>query len=356
MFYTHERNYGCRLNDELTYRGLRVLVMENELIRVSILLDQGTDIYEFLHKPSDTDFMWRNPNGVRKPGAFAPSSYPAGGSFGDYYEGGWQELVPQGGGKCEYKGAQLGQHGEVFGLPWKHTVLEDSPECIAVKTWVRTMRTPFLLEKTFTLRSGKGVLEIEESLTNEGLVEMDLMWGHHPAFGPPFLDESCRVYAPDNTVYCDANGEDKARFEPGQQFPWPTGPGVDGRLVDVSLITRPEARVSDMLFLTDMTAGWYGVTNHNRGVGFGMAFDTQVFRHLWYWLALGGTMTAPSWGRHYVMALEPFSSFPGVLTEVIKRGQQMVMQPGEVKRTWLRAVAYEGGAVTGIDAHGEVSF
>ena len=74
MFYTHERNFGCRLNDELTYRGLRVLVLENELVRVSVLLDQGTDIYEFLHKPSDTDFMWRSPNGVRKPGAVMVTS------------------------------------------------------------------------------------------------------------------------------------------------------------------------------------------------------------------------------------------------------------------------------------------
>ena len=355
MYYTHERNYGCRLNDELTYRGLRVLVMENELIRVSILLDQGTDIYEFLHKPTDTDFMWRSPAGVRNPAAAAPSSYLTGGSFSEYYEGGWQELVPQGGGRCDYKGAELGQHGEVFGLPWKHTVLEDSPDCISVKTWVRCIRTPFLLEKTFTMRSGKGVLEMEETLTNEGRVAMDLMWGHHPAFGPPFLDASCRVYAPPSTVYCDANRGDQARFEPGLEFPWPVGPGVKGEPVDASLITPPEDGVSDMLFLTNLTAGWYGVTNHSKSVGFGMSFDTSVFKHLWYWLSLGGTRDAPSWGRHYVMALEPFSSYPGTLSEVIKWGNQMVMQPGEAKQTWLKAVAYEGGAISGIDESGTVS-
>jgi len=354
MFYTHERNYGCRLNDDLVYRGLRILVLENELIRVSILLDQGTDIFEFLHKPSDTDFMWRTPDGVRKFGSFSPSSYAAGGSFLDVYEGGWQELCPQGGGKCEYGGMELGMHGEVHGLPWKHQVIEDSPEVISVKTWVRTIRTPFLLEKTLTLRSGAPVLEIEETLTNEGRVPMDLMWGHHPAFGPPFLDDSCRVYAPANTVYCDSNRGDDARFEAGSEFEWPIGPGTAGSPVDVSIITPPEQGVSDMLFLTNLSEGWYGVTNHNRGVGFGMAFDTGVFKHLWYWLSLGGTMGGPSWGRHYVMAMEPFSSYPGTLTEVIKRGNQMVMQPGEAKSTWLRAVAYEGGAVTGIGKDGVV--
>lgn len=355
MYYSHERNYGCRVNDELTYRGLRVMTLENELIRVSILLDQGTDIYEFLHKPTDTDFMWHSPEGVRRPGAFAATSYLPSGSFMDYYEGGWQELLPHGGGKCVYRGAELGQHGEVFGLPFRHAILEDDPECVSVRTWVRTVRTPFLLEKTFTIRTGRPVLEIEETLTNEGRVAMDLMWGHHPAFGPPFLDGTCRVYCGPNTVYCDTNGDDPARFAAGQQFPWPTGPGLAGELVDVSLITPPEAAVSDMLFLTELVEGWYAVTSHSRGVGFGMSFDTNVFRHLWYWLSLGGTMEAPSWGRNYVMALEPFSSFPGTLTEVMKWGNQLVMQPGEVKQTWLRAVAYEGGAVGGIDYEGAVT-
>jgi galactose mutarotase-like enzyme len=356
MFYTHERNFGCRLNDELTYRGLRVLVLENELLRVSLLLDQGTDIFEFLHKPSDTDFMWRSPLGVRQPGAFAPSSYLPGGAFMEYYEGGWQELFPQGGGLCQYQGSELGQHGEVWGLPWKHTVLEDTPEVISVKTWVRTVRTPFLLEKTLTMRRGAAVLEIEETATNEGRVPMDLMWGHHPAFGPPFLDESCRVYAAAARVYADENRGDRSRWEPGTYFPWPVGPGVKGEPVDASLITPPEQGVSDMLFLTDLREGWYGITNHRREVGFGMSWDLATFPHIWYWLSLGGTQGWPSFGREYVAALEPFSSYPGTLTEVIKWGNQMVMQPGEVRSTWLRAVAYEGGEVRGIDREGKVAW
>jgi hypothetical protein len=110
-----------------------------------------------------------------------------------------------------------------------------------------------------------------------------------------------------------------------------------------------------MLFLTNLAAGWYGLTNHRRGVGFGMAFDTKVFKHLWYWLSLGGTMGAPSWGRHYVCAVEPFSSYPGTLTEVMKWGHHLTMQPGEVLSTWLTAVAYAGGEVKSIDRAGQVS-
>jgi galactose mutarotase-like enzyme len=188
MHYTHERNWGCRISDEFTYRDMRLLVMENEIVRVTILLDKGTDIYEFLHKPSDTDFMWRTPKGVRPPMKSLDMIAPSVGPFSDFYEGGWQECMPNGGNPCEYKGAELGQHGEVWGVPWRCQITEDDPEIVQAKTWVRTNRTPFLLEKTFTLRAGSGALEIDEALTNEGAEPMDLMWGHHPALGEEFLE------------------------------------------------------------------------------------------------------------------------------------------------------------------------
>lgn len=53
---THERNYGCRIREYL-YRDLKTLTLENELLRVSILADKGTDIFEFLYKPIDLDVL-----------------------------------------------------------------------------------------------------------------------------------------------------------------------------------------------------------------------------------------------------------------------------------------------------------
>ena len=64
MHYQSERNHGCRISDAWTYRGLKTVVMENELIRVVILADKGANIYWFVHKASDTDFLWRSPWGV----------------------------------------------------------------------------------------------------------------------------------------------------------------------------------------------------------------------------------------------------------------------------------------------------
>lgn len=354
--YTHERNWGARISDEFTYRGMRLLVMENELVRVTILLDKGTDIYEFLHKPSDTDFMWRTPRGVRNPEKALDMVASAVGPFSDFYEGGWQECLPNGGRVCTYKGVEMGMHGEVWGVPWRCQISADSPEVVSAKTWVRTNRTPFRLEKTFTLRAGSGVLEIDETLTNEGHEPMDLMWGHHPALGQRFIESDCRIDCAARTVVVDADVGDGSRFAPGERFAWPVGLGRDGREIDVSVVVGPEARIDDMLYLTDLEEGWWAVTSRQRRVGFGISFDLATFRHIWLWMPLGGSWGGPSFGRHYTLALEPFSSIPAILSNAIAAGTQLVMEPGEQRSTWLRAVAYEGiERVAGIDETGAVT-
>jgi hypothetical protein len=354
MWYTHERNFGCRLNDELTFRGLRILVIENELLKVTVLLDKGADIYEFIYKPLDVDFMWRSPAGVRPPMVTQDTRPATVGPFSDYYEGGWQECVPNGGRVCVYKGAEMGMHGEVWGIPWHHEILENSPERVSVKLWCRTPRSPYLLTRTLSMCSGRGVLEIDESLTNESALTMDLMWGHHPAFGPPFLDDSCVLDCAAQRVVVYGSGP-ASHFDSNIEFPWPVGPGKDGKPWDISRVTPPEDRVSEMTFLTDLQAGWYAVTNRRRKVGFAMSFDTSIFRHLWCWQNLGGEMEWPFWGRCYVMAVEPFSSIPAILTNAIAAGTQLTVGPGETLTAWLRAGAYAGlEGVSGVTPEGQV--
>ena len=72
---SRDRNYGCRVNDEYTYRGMRVLVMEKDILRISLLLDKGTTIYELLYKPLDLDFMFLNNQGIRNPARLPTSAH-----------------------------------------------------------------------------------------------------------------------------------------------------------------------------------------------------------------------------------------------------------------------------------------
>ncbi len=51
----------CRITDRWTLGGLQTIVIENELLRLSVLVDLGARIHEFVYKPFDRDFFWHNP-------------------------------------------------------------------------------------------------------------------------------------------------------------------------------------------------------------------------------------------------------------------------------------------------------
>ena len=58
------RHFGAR-HPRPHDRGLPGVALENEVVRVEVLVDKGSDIISFLHKPSDTDFMWHREAGLR---------------------------------------------------------------------------------------------------------------------------------------------------------------------------------------------------------------------------------------------------------------------------------------------------
>ena len=353
------RNHGCRISDAWTFQGMRTLILENELLRVTVLVDKGSDIVEFRYKPFDLDFLFLSPAGIRNPNRGIVSA-PSGGPFLDYFSGGWNEVLPNGGPLVSYKGAELGQHGEISLIPWEYAILADSPERVAVRLWVRPIRTPFFLEKTLSMEPGKAVLTIEERLVNEGGEPMHLMWGHHIAFGRPFLDEDTVIDAPARRflVHEAMPGYEPRRFRPGIAVDWPFAPAPDGSTADASHIPGfGETQAQEMAYLAELTDGWYAITNPTRQVGFGLRFDPVLYRYLWYWQQLGNVAQGyPWWGRTHTAALEPWTSYPtGGLNEAIANGTALLLAPGQEITTSLRAVAFAGRTrVTGISAEGDV--
>jgi hypothetical protein len=346
MGFSFWRSDGCRVSDQWTYLGLRVLILENDLLRVVVLLDKGSDIVEFRYKPRDLDFLLHTPQDVRNPHQNLVSAFTDS-PFLDYFSGGWNEVLPNGGGSVVYKGATLGQHGEISLLPWECTIIIDTPDRVAARVSVKGLRTPFRIEKTLSLERGRAVLTIGETLTNEAGEVMECMWGQHIAFGRPFLDEGARIDVPARRfiVHEPMPGYEPRRFQPNADVAWSQVPAPDGVLVDASLVPAYGAmQAQEMAYLTELDDGWYAVTNAQRRIGFGVRFDHTLYRYLWYWQQLGDVATGyPWWGRLHTAALEPWTSYPtSGLNEAIRNGTALVLQPGQQIQTTLRAVAYEG--------------
>ena len=75
MAFVLPRNHGCRVMTGLSIHGVAAVILENEIVRLTILAGKGGDVFEFLHKPSDTDFMWRNPLGLPRPDSLVNGNY-----------------------------------------------------------------------------------------------------------------------------------------------------------------------------------------------------------------------------------------------------------------------------------------
>jgi galactose mutarotase-like enzyme len=341
--YRPQRNWGARVL-EYRYRGMRAVILENEKLRIGVLADKGTDVIEFNYKPGDVDFVWLTAGGVRNPTSYLSTSPDPLATFLDYYPGGWQEIFPSGGAPSSYLGARFGQHGEVSNLPWDYEIVEDDEDAVAVRFSVRTQKTPFSLEKELRLRSGEARLLVEETLANESDLSLRAMWGHHIAFGRPFLEEGCRIRVPDGATvvpHPEPMHPEGRRVKGDRHHAWPLAEGESGGEVDLSVL--PETgTMSEMLYLTDLSDGYYEIENPNKGLGLRVGWDVSLMPYLWYWQEYGASGFYPWYGRHYNIGLEPFSSFPtNGLQEAVENGTALSIEGGERLRFSLRVEVIE---------------
>lgn len=299
---------GARVSDDLKVKDMRLVVMENDRVRVSVLVDKGADIVEFVDRRTGTDFLWRTPNGIRSPKS-DPNFLANNEFFNAYYEGGWQELFPHGSSPLEVHGVTLPRHGEVQALPWKYAILKDTAEEVQVKFSVRTVLSPFLLEKTLTMNASDPWVRFDERATNLGASDFDIMWGHHPAFGEPFLSGDCAIELPKGRV-------------------------VNGNLSMCKIPPRG-TKGGNMWYLTDFTEGWYGIHNAKLKTGFGMKWDAKFFPVMWIWQGYGDG----NFGRTYACAIEPFTSFSEKNYNI--RGR-VTVKAGATLDTSFHAFAYDG--------------
>jgi len=335
--YVRHRNFGCRIT-EFVFHGLRCVSLENQSLRVSIAADKGADIFEFLHKPSDTECLLRTPLGLQALGPVLPTIHLREGNFSDFYEGGWQELFPVAGDfPAEYKGAQFGQHGEVALLPWSYQIEDDRPERIAVKFTVVTTRTPFLLERTMILEGNAPALQLREKVVNEGDETLEFMWAHHPAFGWPFLDEHCEVVLPRCEVVTLASEIPATSRLVEQVGEWPRVQGKQAKVVDLSRMPGPEEKAHDLAFLRGFDEGRYKIRNQPRGLSFQMRWPIRTFPYLWYWQVTRGAFGYPWYGTTYNLALEPHSSLFPMLPRALELGHALKLGAGQELTVELEA-------------------
>ncbi|ACQ79671.1 hypothetical protein Bcav_1413 [Beutenbergia cavernae DSM 12333] len=307
-------------------RGWTGLVLRTAHAEVTLLPEQGCDVYAFVDRRTGVDVLWKTPWAMppRGSGRWNAEDEP---EWLERYPGGWQVLLPNGGAASRLPGdVTWGFHGEASRIPWEVVATGDDggtggpavadddgarlPHDAApwAELTTRLTRSPLRLHRRVDLRGT--TLGITESVTNTGPDPIEVMWSHHPAFGAPLIAEGTTIEAGARTVVADAR-EPGTDLVPGSRHDWPLARTRTGADVDLSVI--PAAPRATLAYLTDLTgdAATVTIANAELDLGVTLRWDPTTFPHAWLWQELHAHPGAPWWREAYVCAVEPASTIPG---------------------------------------------
>lgn len=332
--------------------------MENRFLRVSLLLDFGCTVYEFLDKQTDTDFMFRERRGLKRLNGYQPSREGPQGAFWDYMLGGWFELFPNAGKTCVFNNITYGQHGEVAYQPWEMTVAEDTPERIALVFTVETMRTDFRLERTMELKADSASLFIRERLINLSPAPQEYMWGHHFTMGEAFLNENCVIECGKCRVLDRSEQDNPAsQLKAGSSGTLQAMPGKNGGFVDESKVQKKGSGINEMLYLREFESPWIAAVDQKKQLGVALSWDASAFPYAWLWKEFNAGMTFPFFGNCYGMSFEPCSSSVPKIDCAHAAGESSVLEGFGEKTAELTVTVFRGaGEIEYCGTDGSIRF
>ncbi len=320
------------------YHGVRVVRLENARLLIDVMPDLGGRILRWIDKRRDCDWLWRHPR-------IAPAVLPAGSDYDANFSGGWDELFPCCT-ACAHAGEVYPDHGEYWTRPCAWEVLEGDRE-LTLRLRAEGTVTPTRMERRITLTTGSPAVRIRYRIEHLGRHPFDYLWATHPALA---VRPGDRLILPAGAGRVASAG--MGRMPAGAaDFIWPTVTGDDGRPVDLSRIPQAGGGPGyELVYLTELHAGWYALLRPADRCGLGLAFDRGVFRCLWLFVSLGG------WRGLHLAIVEPATGYPVDLAEASGAGTCSRMQPGEVLETAITAVVFDDReAVGGIAPDGSVS-
>ncbi len=331
---------SCRLTYE-QIDGMPAVTLENDLLKIGLLPGRGSDIYQFHYKPGEQDFLLSLKKGIRNPATHFTQIRDTKRQFEDYYYGGWQVCFPNSP-AFNYRGAELGQHGEVSLIPWDFTVTKDTPGEIVITCNSNVLRLPLGMERIFSLKKDEASLTIKEKIVNTGGTALDVMWGQHIAFGLPFLKSGAKVECNAATLEAEPSIPGPVLLERGCSFDWPVARTVQGKEIRAdNFPPEGEACYSELAYLENFPdSAEYRIMNNE--IGFQLTWDGKLFKTLWMWQERNAIKDFPWWGDCFTLALEPWTSrWTGDPEKAIANGEWLNIDAGQEIESSFRAAVFE---------------
>jgi hypothetical protein len=316
----------CRISDRWTLNGLQVIVMENELIRTSLLVDLGARMHEFIYKPLDRDFFWHNPRIEPRAPVFQAD-------IDAWLSGGMDEAIPTGH-PSTYRNETYPYIGELWSLRWDYDIQQRGPREVEVHLWRNAPISPLRVDRWMSLRQGEPLVHMRHRITNVSHLPFEFLWGIHPCWD---VSPGTRFDLPAGEMLIEDSAPEARLGPKGTRYNWPYAvEAATGRAVDMRQMPSPESGFGEFQFATGLQAGWLAVTDTEARAGAGLAFPHKIFKAAWLWTCAG------NWRGYYVGALEAWTGYPQKLHDAVDHGVYASLPGNGVLDCETALVAYSG--------------
>lgn len=292
-----------------TIAGFDSLRLSNGLIEADIIPSLGGKVWNLMHIPSKTQWIWHNPNVNLKEVSTAAN-------YDGNWAGGWEELFPNDA-QGEFEGRTLPDHGEWWSRSWTAEVLEDSPEKTAVMLTLEGQAIKTRCEKLLSLEAGSNKLTVSYKIENLEAEAFHFLFKQHLALA---VGPKHKIELPGGTV-TPVDLAFSTRIKKRNAFSWP------GKDPDLSALPPAKENQREFVYVSGLPQGWCGARDLRTGAGLKLRFNRKIFPFTWLFMTYGG------WRGLYTVVLEPCTNIPKDLNAALKRGACAELAPGKTLET-----------------------
>jgi hypothetical protein len=225
---------------ETTYRDRRAFAVENDRVRVTVLVEGG-HVAEIRALENGINPLWAPPWPSIEPSAYTPQQYPEYGGDADAtllagIMGHNLCMDIFGGPSAEEAAAGMPAHGEASVATYD---IAEADSGLVMRACFPHSQLAF--ERRIRLWPGQPVVVFQETVENLSAADRPIGWTQHVTLGPPFLEKGStqfRASATRSKVYeTDFVGGGKGYMKIGAEFDWPYVPLLRSDFADLRVFT-----------------------------------------------------------------------------------------------------------------------
>ncbi|HEY5585211.1 MAG TPA: DUF4432 family protein [Ruminiclostridium sp.] len=325
-----ENKCSCVISEEIV-NGIKVVYLENDLIRLSLLVGKGCELYEIIYKPLNMDILLKSKGGLEQYKGRELSKERLT-WYSELFTGGWMDVLPDRG---TYGDVYLVQKnsGIAATVPWDYEILEQYEDKITIKCFVILPLMPLYVEKTITIVNHQSKIYVNEYVKNVGNLLASFTWTQHATFGGEFLDEYVKLTIPCKKVF-KAIEYEQAKGKNPEDYECPIENVKMSDETVYNLLTVKPNSFDEELFVTvrDLEKPYFNLYNEKKGVGVRFDWDYKAFPYLRYWYKNSKDL--------YTIGIEPSNYYFDGFDNCIEKQTCFQLEPTKGLSTWYTCELY----------------